>query len=214
MKNIFGIRSVVAAFAALVPSVAFAHHPLGGEVPSTLFQGLISGLAHPVIGFDHLAFIIAVGLVTAFASKQFMGRFMGPLGFLGGMFAGCLLTLTGLQIGFVEYVIMLSVVGMGSFAMFGRTLGSTAAVVALAAIGLFHGYAYGGAVIGAEASPILTYLLGLLFVQGMIIFATQEIVRAFAGFDAANAVWVRVSGGVVAGIGAAIVLETAESLIF
>lgn len=210
MKNLLNIRVALVTLVALLPTAVFAHHPLGGETPKTLLHGLLSGLGHPVLGFDHLAFVIAVGLVTAFASK----RFMGPLGFLGGMFAGCLLTLTGLQIGFAEYIIMLSVVGIGVIAMMGRSLNSVVFVSALAAIGLFHGYAYGAAIIGAEPTPLIAYLLGLLFVQGLIIIAVQEVVRAFAGFDAANAVWVRISGGVIAGVGLTFVLETAESLAF
>ena len=49
----------------VVASPAAAHHPLGGGVPSNFFEGFLSGLAHPVIGFDHLAFIVAIGLVAA-----------------------------------------------------------------------------------------------------------------------------------------------------
>lgn len=44
---------------------AAAHHPFGGEAPKTLFEGLISGIGHPVIGFDHLALVIAAGLLAA-----------------------------------------------------------------------------------------------------------------------------------------------------
>jgi len=40
---------------------AEAHHAMGGTMPQTLAQGLLSGLAHPVIGLDHLAFTVAAG---------------------------------------------------------------------------------------------------------------------------------------------------------
>jgi len=40
-----------------------AHHTMGGGMPSNFFEGFMSGLAHPVIGVDHLAFIVALGLV-------------------------------------------------------------------------------------------------------------------------------------------------------
>ena len=43
---------------------ASAHHVMGGGVPSTFSQGLLSGLGHPVIGADHLAFLIAVGVAV------------------------------------------------------------------------------------------------------------------------------------------------------
>ena len=44
---------------------AEAHHAMGGTTPQTLAQGLLSGLAHPVIGLDHLAFTVAAGLLAA-----------------------------------------------------------------------------------------------------------------------------------------------------
>ena len=43
---------------------AFAHHPMGGATPSTFTEGLLSGLGHPIIGLDHLAFVIGVGLMA------------------------------------------------------------------------------------------------------------------------------------------------------
>lgn len=46
----------------LISSPASAHHPLDGRLPANLFEGIMSGFGHPVIGFDHLAFVIASGL--------------------------------------------------------------------------------------------------------------------------------------------------------
>ena len=36
---------------------AFAHHVVGGKMPVTFMDGLLSGLGHPIIGLDHLAAI-------------------------------------------------------------------------------------------------------------------------------------------------------------
>ena len=52
--------STVLTFAASAP--AHAHHMLGGRTPVTFMQGLLSGLGHPVIGIDHLAFVVAMGV--------------------------------------------------------------------------------------------------------------------------------------------------------
>src|SRR6266581_5159122 len=49
-------------FLATVP--ASAHHVMGSKTPSTFMEGLLSGLGHPVIGPDHLAFLLAVGVVV------------------------------------------------------------------------------------------------------------------------------------------------------
>src|SRR5215831_20866458 len=43
---------------------ASAHHVMGGRMPSTFAEGLLSGLGHPVIGPDHLAFLLAAGLAV------------------------------------------------------------------------------------------------------------------------------------------------------
>src|SRR6185437_11758768 len=44
---------------------AFAHHVMGGRMPATFGEGILSGLGHPVIGLDHLAAVIAVGCLAA-----------------------------------------------------------------------------------------------------------------------------------------------------
>ena len=61
-------RILLSATAMVLMSAgaAFAHHPLGGMTPQTAMHGFLSGVGHPVIGFDHLAFIIGVGLIAAF----------------------------------------------------------------------------------------------------------------------------------------------------
>src|SRR5262244_1869797 len=46
------------AGALLLADPAFAHHLMGGRMPSTFVEGLLSGLGHPVIGIDHLAFLV------------------------------------------------------------------------------------------------------------------------------------------------------------
>ena len=44
---------------------AFAHHPFamaeGGEM--NVIQGLLSGIAHPLLGPDHLLFLLAIGFL-------------------------------------------------------------------------------------------------------------------------------------------------------
>ncbi len=52
------------SFLLAFASNAFAHHPLGGVVPETMLNGLLSGLGHPVIGFVQLALMFGAGFVT------------------------------------------------------------------------------------------------------------------------------------------------------
>ena len=57
--------ALAAAMILTTTSAALAHHPLGGMTPTSFTEGFLSGIGHPVIGFDHLAFVIAVGLIAA-----------------------------------------------------------------------------------------------------------------------------------------------------
>ena len=43
---------------------AWAHHAMDMALPQTFSQGLLSGLGHPVIGIDHLAAIVGVGMLA------------------------------------------------------------------------------------------------------------------------------------------------------
>ena len=113
-------------------SSAFAHHPLGGEVPTTMLHGLLSGIGHPIIGFDHLAFVIAVGLIAAFQSN----RLVMPLGFVAGTVAGTMLTLAGVTLP-LAIAITGSVVAAGAFAMRGEIAGLMPATPLAAVAGLF-----------------------------------------------------------------------------
>src|SRR4051794_14567406 len=67
MKNLIGL----ALLAAAVP--AHAHHFMGGALPQTWLEGLLSGLGHPVIGLDHAAFIVAAGFLLARAPGGLWG---------------------------------------------------------------------------------------------------------------------------------------------
>lgn len=59
--------AVLIAIALLLGVVAsaLAHHPFDGKAPDTLVEAFLSGLGHPVIGVDHLAFVIAADLLAA-----------------------------------------------------------------------------------------------------------------------------------------------------
>src|ERR1700721_4016896 len=57
---------LLAAPCLLVAAPASAHHAMGGP-PSTAIEGFLSGLGHPVIGADHLALLLAVGVIVGVA---------------------------------------------------------------------------------------------------------------------------------------------------
>ena len=198
-------RTVVASVAGALASMAitlpaFAHHPLGGEAPQTLMQGFLSGLGHPVIGLDHLAFVIAVGLLAAVVAG---GRWV-PTAFVAATLVGTGLHLAGLDLPAPELVISTSVVIFGGLAVMRDRLNPGVVCLLAAIAGLFHGYAYGEAVVGAEAAPLVAYLAGFAGVQGAIAYAAYLLSqRAINKNTTAGLVSVRHTGYAVLGAGAA-----------
>src|SRR6267378_3447944 len=70
MKTLLKRFSVLAAgVAMLAPAEALAHHVMGGKVPVTFMQGLLSGLGHPIIGLDHFAAVVGVGILAALIGR-------------------------------------------------------------------------------------------------------------------------------------------------
>src|SRR5258708_36682587 len=57
-------RTALIAILFLCTTSAFAHHVMGGTTPSTPVEGLLAGIGHPIIGPDHLAFLLAVGIAV------------------------------------------------------------------------------------------------------------------------------------------------------
>jgi urease accessory protein len=169
---------ITAALAALLTmnwvmtaTPALAHHPFGGMAPKTIVQGFLSGLGHPVIGLDHVAFVIAVGLLAATLRRGFTA----PLAFLLAMATGTGLRLSAVTLPNAELLVAGSVVLFGLLLATGKSLNTRAVVLLTALMGLFHGYAYGEAVLGAEPTPIVAYLVGLTLVQGAIAFAIYSL---------------------------------------
>lgn len=201
-----------ASVAALAASAgpALAHHAMGGETPDSLTAGLISGLAHPVIGIDHLAFIVAVGIAAAFAGN----RLLSPLAFVAATVAGCLLQVGGIALPAAEIVIAASILLLGAIVLSGRTIGAPALLGLFALAGLFHGWAYGVSIVGAETTPLLAYLLGFAAVQYAIAAGAGYLVLRVWQAAGPDAIRPRLAGALVAGIGFTFLVENLESLLF
>ncbi|MCB1787296.1 MAG: HupE/UreJ family protein [Chromatiaceae bacterium] len=151
----------------LATPLAHAHHAMGGAMPTTFGEGLISGIAHPVIGLDHLAFLVVAALLSATLSGR--ARYLAPLAFVVATIAGTLYHLGAHELPLAETVIALSALLGGVAVMLRGSLPALMTGVAFAVIGIFHGYAYGESIIGAEQTPLLSYLVGFGLVQYAII---------------------------------------------
>lgn len=196
---------------------ALAHHPMGGQTPATLTQGLLSGLGHPVIGLDHLAFILGIGLLAA------VGGFgpLLPLAFVAAMSGGLALHLAGLDLPGVELAVATSALLIGLAVarprnverLLDQTQWSEALVFALA--GLFHGYALAESIIGAEATPLAGYVAGLLLCQATLALLAYAAARGLGALATSTPapglrlVPVRIAGLAIFAVGALFVVRAA-----
>jgi urease accessory protein len=188
----------LAGLAAATP--VLAHHPMGGMTPATFTQGLLSGLGHPVIGLDHLAALVGVGLV----SSRFVRGLTLPAFWIVAMAAGVAFHLASASLPYAEALVALSVMAIGLAASVRTTLPYALIAALFAAGGAVHGYALGEAIIGAEATPLAAYLAGLVAVQVAlttgIAFAARYVAK---GSPAVPSLHLRLAGLAVTATGAA-----------
>lgn len=156
----------------LAASPAFAHHAFGGKTPVNFFEGFVSGLAHPVIGFDHLAFVVAAGLLAVTR-----GTILIPIAFVTAALVGTGLHVASWDLPIPEVVISASVLGFGVLLAVRNALPAWALVGLAALFGVFHGYAYGEAIVGAQMNPLLAYLLGFTAIQLAISLGVYRIAK-------------------------------------
>ena len=181
---------------SILAGPASAHHLMGGKIPSTFVQGLLSGLGHPVIGADHLAFLIAVGVIIGVA------RFHPALSltFVVAMGFGVMLHVNGVNLPVAETAVAATVLMAGALIARGRVLPVLAWAMLFVIAGIAHGFAYGESIYGAERSPMAAYLLGLVLIQGAIVLGVAVAARR-AGPNI-SAVSTRLAGAAIGGVGA------------
>ncbi len=193
---------------------ALAHHPLGGLPMETLTDGLLSGVGHPFLGFDHLFFVIAVGIAALYTGRAQLAT----AAYIGAMLLGCLLMSFGVGLPVKELVIGLSLLVVGSILLSGRATGLAPAVGLFAVFGLFHGSAFGDTIAaqeaGAGATVLIGYLVGLGLLQyGLALLAGFVVYNLLKATEAQH-IHVRLAGAAVAGVGTFLTLEHVEGLVF
>jgi urease accessory protein len=180
---------------------ALAHHPTGGKLPANFAEGFLSGLAHPVIGIDHLVFIIAIGLLAALSNLSNKLGIMIPASFVTATALGAGIHLQRINLPAPELIISSSVLAIGIFlARESRT--NLWLLIGLAAIaGIFHGYAYGESIVGAETSALGAYLLGFCLIQLGISAIAFYLGKRVLHQPNKSILWLRFAGFTVCGIG-------------
>ena len=136
------------AVLSVLASPAFAHPVLG------MGGSFDAGLVHPFSGADHLIAITLVGTWSALMGGP--ARAVWPLTFLIAMLGGFVAASEGLQMGFVEAAISLSVVALGAFVAFEFRMPVMLGAAAVGLFAFFHGHAHGT----EAASMLVPYVIG------------------------------------------------------
>jgi urease accessory protein len=145
------------AFGA-TPALAHAGHE----------AGLVAGFLHPLMGVDHLAAMVAIGLWAA--SLGWRRGWLPPLGFLAGMAGGIALGLAGgigLGFGVVETAVAGSLIVLGAMLAMAQPFRPALAMPLVLVAGLVHGLAHGGEIGGAAAATAFGMLAGSALLLGL-----------------------------------------------
>jgi urease accessory protein len=133
-------------FKFLTAALVLAALPLNVDAhPSHLDQGqgLLAGIMHPLLGWDHVLAMTALGIwASIVGGKAFVSL---PVGCISGMIAGAMATAAGVYLHRPDAAIALSLIIAGVVALFGpfrlRQAQAWAAICSVI-VGFFQGFAH------------------------------------------------------------------------
>ncbi|MBR0858278.1 HupE/UreJ family protein [Bradyrhizobium liaoningense] len=110
-----------------------------------------AGVAHPLGGADHIIAMTMVGLWSLLRGGRAV--VVWPLAFVAAMLAGFAAASAGLQVGFVEPAIGLSIAVLGILVALGVRAPIVLGALAVGVFAFFHGHAHGTEAMGASHLP-------------------------------------------------------------
>jgi urease accessory protein len=176
----------ILALLALIPAMpAMAH-------TGSITGGLLGGLAHPLLGPDHLVAMVAVGLWGAFLGAPAI--YLLPIAFPLVMAGGGVLGIMGIPLPGTEIGIALSAVVLGLMVSLAARPPLWGAAAVVAAFAVFHGHAHGVELPpGADA---VAYSAGFVVATGLLHLA--GITFGLLSRSPAGATAVRTAGALIA----------------
>lgn len=150
--------SLVVVMLLLVVHAAEAH------TGSSMGGGFSSGFIHPILGWDHVAAMVAVGLWGAFLGNPAI--WVLPVVFPLVMAFGGALGVLGIPLPSVETGIALSAIVLGAMVAFAVRPPIWFAAMIVAIFAIFHGYAH-GTELPTSANP-LSFSLGFVIATGLL----------------------------------------------
>lgn len=166
-----------------VPALAHSGDGYGG--------GFAAGFTHPILGWDHVAAMVAVGLWGAFLGSPAIWTL--PVVFPLVMALGAVAGIVGIPVPAVETGIAMSAVVLGLMIVFAVRPPLMVSAVIVGAFAIFHGYAHGTelpATVNAFA-----YAVGFVISTGLLHLA--GIAFGYLVKWPAGRVAVRGAGGVI-----------------
>ncbi|HCJ29971.1 MAG TPA: protein hupE [Pseudomonas sp.] len=173
----------------LSPALAFAH-------PGHDHAGLMSGIAHPIFGLDHLLAMVAVGLWAAQQTGKACWAL--PLTFVATMLIGGLLGFSGIELPLMETGIAGSVLALGLLVALAVRPPLTVAAGLTALFALSHGVAHGlelpalsspwGYAAGFLIATATLHGVGYLLVRHLPV-AAAPLVRLAGAASAVTGAW-------------------------
>lgn len=152
------LATAICATLVQFPEAALAH------TEGNSASGFLSGLSHPIGGWDHILAMIAVGLWGALLGPPAL--WILPIAFPIAMAAGGMLGLLGIPLPAVEIGIAVSSVVLGLLILKDVRLSLAIAIPLVMVFALFHGHAH-----GTELSPgadAVLYSLGFVIATGLL----------------------------------------------
>jgi urease accessory protein len=148
----------LALLAAATP--ALAHTGAGAT------HGFVAGLAHPLMGLDHVLAMVAVGAWAALRGGRAVWAW--PLAFVGLMVAAASLALAGVAAPGAEIGIAVSVLALGLLVALRLPLALATGAAVCGAFAIFHGHAHGAELpAGAGAGAYVTgFVLATVALHG------------------------------------------------
>lgn len=149
--------ALLAALALLAP-LAQAHEGPG------LAGGFASGFAHPLLGWDHVVAMLAVGLWGAFLGAPAL--WLLPVIFPLAMAAGGSLGVLGVPLPAVEIGIAASAIALGGVVAGALRPPLWVAALLVGVFAVFHGHAHGTEL--PQAADPIAYSLGFVVATGVL----------------------------------------------
>jgi urease accessory protein len=146
MKKIVPLATML----ALAAGPALAHVGVGSTA------SFAAGVAHPLMGIDHVTVMVAVGLWAALKGNRAL--WVWPASFVGVMLIGGALGMAHVPLPFVEPGILASVVALGLMVALAVDLPVAAGAAIIGLFALLHGHAHGTEV--AENIGGIEYMAG------------------------------------------------------